>query len=247
MVIPAYNEANRLPRSLKDVKSFFQNHTEGLEVLVVIEKSTDDTLRLAQAEAAGHPFIRVIDNQVQKGKGFAVRSGMLQAKGEYVFFTDADLSTPLAEVFSFMSLFSLNPEVDVILGSRKHPKSAVVKKQNWFRQKMGETFNKMVMGLVSIRGIKDTQCGFKAFRKQACAEIFSRQTLNGFSFDVEVILLAQVMGYKTLEAPVRWVNSPESKVRIVRDSIRMAWELTKMKRRVRRALKQKPFLLSKGQ
>lgn len=235
LVIPAYKEERRLPTSIRDVRTFFKNLNDEFEVLVMVEKSPDRTLELAREAASGEPRIQVIDNQIQLGKGYAVKSGMLRARGQFVFFTDADLSTPLAEILNFLAYFREHPEVDIVIGSRAHAKSQIVKKQNWFRQSLGRTFNKFVQ-LFGVKGIEDTQCGFKAFRLQACRDVFSRQTLNGFAFDVECLMIAEEMGYKIAVLPVRWINSPDSKVRILIDPLKMLWDLVRTRRLVRKTL-----------
>lgn len=240
LVIPAYNEEKRLPASLRDIKSFFANFGSQVEIIVIIEKSTDRTVETARAETAGDERFHIIDNKVQRGKGYAVKCGMLRAKGDIVFFMDADLSTPLAEVVAFLTYFSEHPEVDVLIGSRAHAKSNVIKKQSWLRRNMGRTFNKFVQAL-SIKGIEDTQCGFKAFRARAAHEVFSRQTLDGFAFDVEALLLAKELGYKIAVLPVRWINSPDSKVHILLDPLKMLWDLIRIRRIVRKTVRMNPI------
>jgi dolichyl-phosphate beta-glucosyltransferase len=243
LVIPAYNEERRLPASLRDIQSFFKQVSDEPEVLVIVEKSTDQTVAKAQAAIQGDARFRVIDNQVHKGKGFAVKSGMLKAQGEIVIFMDADLSTPLAEVYAFMQHFNEHPETDVIIGSRAEAKSQVVKKQSWLRRNMGRIFNKFVKATALKAlppGIADTQCGFKAFRKQACQEIFSRQKTDGFAFDVEILMLASALGYKIDVRPVRWVNSPDSKVRILIDPLKMLLDLFRIRRLVQRSIREQP-------
>jgi dolichyl-phosphate beta-glucosyltransferase len=243
LVVPAYNEERRLPNSIRDIRAFFPQAPVGtppqMEVLIVIEKSKDRTVELAREAADGDPRIHVIDNQVHRGKGFAVKSGMLKARGEIVFFMDADLSTPLAEVYAFLAHFMQTPETDVIIGSRAEAQSKVMKKQTWLRRNMGRSFNKFVK-LFGVRGIQDTQCGFKAFRAVPTREVFSRQTLDGFAFDVEVLMLAQEMGYKIEILPVRWVNSEDSKVRIFIDPLKMLIDLLKTRWLVRRTLRLRP-------
>jgi glycosyltransferase involved in cell wall biosynthesis len=244
LVIPAYNEERRLPRSLTDIQAFFGKFTGGdgagsIEILTVVEKSRDRTLELAHAAVRGDSRFQIIDNVVHRGKGFAVRSGMLRAQGEIVFFMDADLSTPLSEVLRFLAHFQENPDVDVIIGSRRDPNSEILKRQNLFRQQLGRGFNYFVK-LFGVRGIKDTQCGFKAFRAQACRDIFSRATIDGFAFDVEALMLAQEMGYRIDVRPVIWVNSPDSKVRVLIDPLKMLWDLLRIRYRVRRALRLNP-------
>jgi dolichyl-phosphate beta-glucosyltransferase len=234
LVIPAYNEERRLPASLVDVKTFFTKFNVPL-----VETSRDKTLEKAREVTRDDPRFIINDNQVHRGKGYAVKTGMLKARGEYVFFMDADLSTPLAEVLKFLGHFAEHPDTDVVIGSRADAKSQVVKRQSLFRQSLGRGFNKFVQ-LFGIRGIKDTQCGFKAFRGRAVKEIFSRQTLDGFAFDVEVLLLAQKMGFKIDVLPVRWVNSTDSKVRILIDPLKMLIDLLQIRLRVRRTLRARP-------
>lgn len=240
LIIPAYNESKRLPGSLEKLQSFADEVSIPFEIIVIVEKSADQTLEFCRHTVKGDPRFIIVDNHVHRGKGFAVRSGMLMAKGDLLFFMDADLSTHLSEIPIFIDYFALNPEVEVIIGSRAHIKSNILKKQNLLRQTMGKIFNLLVQS-VSIQGIKDTQCGFKAFRKDAGREIFSRQTIEGFAFDVEVLLLARKMGYSVSVLPVRWTNSPESKVGIFRDSFKMLWNLCMMRRAVARSLRERPL------
>jgi dolichyl-phosphate beta-glucosyltransferase len=210
IVIPAYNEERRIERSLQDLISFFGSFGAGVEILLVIEKSTDTTVEIARHMVGTNPAFKVIANDVQKGKGFAVRTGMLQARGQIVFFMDLDLSTPLAEVLKFLAHFQEHPEIDVLIGSRQHPESQILKRQNPIRNRMGKTFNLFVQWM-AIKGITDTQCGFKAFRAKCVAPIFSRQTIDGFSFDVEVLLLAQGLGYQAEAMKLIRKALPQSK------------------------------------
>ena len=237
LVIPAYNEQRRLPESLRGISAFFSKWPEdSVEILAVIEKSTDRTLELALEAVKNDRKFRVIDNVVHRGKGYAVKSGMLQARGQLVFFMDADLSTPLSEILKFAAHFSDHPETSVAIGSRRDRESEILKRQKWFRQTLGRSFNGFVQ-LFGIRGIKDTQCGFKAFRKEAVQPVFSRQSIDGFAFDVEVLLLASKLGLKIDVLPVIWVNSPDSKVRILIDPLIMLWDLIKVRWKVSRALR----------
>ncbi len=242
LVIPAYNEAGRLPESLRSISAFFSKWPDSsVEVLAIIEHSNDRTLELSREAVKSDPKITVIDNVVHKGKGFAVKSGMLKARGDLVFFMDADLSTPLSEVLKFVAHFSDHPETSVVIGSRADSRSKILRRQNWFRQSLGRGFNAFVQTF-GIRGIKDTQCGFKAFRSAAVADIFSRQSINGFAFDVEVLVLARRLGYKIDVLPIIWVNSPDSKVRVLIDPLKMLWDLIKVRRRVSRSLRARPAL-----
>lgn len=241
IVVPAYSEERRLPTAIGDMKTFFSRFPS-VEILIVIEKSKDQTVELARKAAEGTEFIQIIANNVQRGKGYAVNCGMLRAQGQYVFFMDADLSTPLAEVIKFLAEFETHPDIDVLIGSRALAQSRIIKKQTWIRRNMGRSFNKLVQ-LFGVRGISDTQCGFKAFRQHTVKPIFTRQTLQGFAFDVEILLLAQKLGYKIQPVPVRWVNSPDSKVRIWLDPLKMFLDLLRIRYRVRQTLREKPLLI----
>ena len=239
LVIPAYNEERRLPGSLRRVQAFLDEEKLDAEVIVIVEKSQDDTLGAGGAVVAGDPRFRIIDNRVQRGKGYAVRSGMRMARGSHVFFMDADLSTPLEEVPRFLETFDARPEVQVLIGTRADTDSQILRRQSRVREQMGRMFNRLVQRL-AIRGIDDTQCGFKAFTAEACRAIFARQRLNGFAFDVEVLLLARGLGFSIQALPVQWLNSPDSKVRMVQDSVRMLGELLWVRRLVRRSLRERP-------
>lgn len=221
-VVPAYNEEKRISKSLHQLITYISQVPWSIEVLVVIERSQDRTLEVVKKIVGAHPAFRIFENDVQRGKGYAVKTGMLQARGEIVFFMDADLSTPLKEIEKFVEEFAAQPELMVAVGSRRHPDSELMKKQSWLRRNMGSVFNKIVQSF-AIRGIEDTQCGFKAFRREAIVPVFSRQSIDGFAFDVEILLLAQVLGFSMKTFPVCWENSKDSKVRIVRDS----WDMLK--------------------
>jgi dolichyl-phosphate beta-glucosyltransferase len=204
--------------------------------LIVVEHSTDGTLELAREAMAEQANFHVIDNGAQRGKGYAVRSGMRQARGSIVFYMDADLSVPLEEMERFLAHFKAHPEDTVLIGSRQHAESRIERHQSLLRETMGKVFNRVLRAL-TLLPYRDTQCGFKGFRREAAGEIFGLQTIDGFAFDVEVILLAQGLGYRVEELPVRWLNSPESKVHIVRDSARMLLDALTVRRRVGRTLR----------
>jgi glycosyltransferase involved in cell wall biosynthesis len=229
-VIPAYREAKRLPHSLEELARFSGTAGGRLEVLIVVERSPDDTLAIARGFAGQHPGFVVIDHGGPFGKGRAVRTGMLRARAPLVFFMDADLSVPLADVPKFVQHFHAHPEFDVVIGDRQHPESDIAVHQSWLRERMGQSFNVLLRLLADVPW-RDTQCGFKAFRLRAAREIFRRQTLDGFAFDVEVLMLAQRLGFRVETMPVRWINSPESKVRIVSDSVRMLRDAVKLRAR----------------
>jgi dolichyl-phosphate beta-glucosyltransferase len=209
------------------------------EIIIVVEPSSDGTLKVAEASKGKIDGLRVIANPVQRGKGFAVKTGMLQARGHRVFFTDADLSTPLEDLDRALEVFDQDPSIDVLVGNRQHPDSEILLHQSWLREFMGKSFNRLVRMLSGIR-IRDTQCGFKGFQLQAAREIFSRQQCDGFAFDVEILLLANAMKYRMIEIPVHWSNSTESKVRVVSDSLKMLKDVSRFRGQVKKVLKEFP-------
>ena len=232
IVIPAYNEAHRLPPTLEQLGAFCRDAIWPVEVLIVVEGSTDGTLDIAREYArqqvqSVHRF-HAIDNGPQRGKGHAVRSGMLRAEGSLVFYMDADLSVPLREVHGFVNRFESDPSVDLLVGNRQHAQSQITLAQGWLRRSMGQTFNRILSAL-AVADLRDTQCGFKAFRREPARRIFGLQQLNGFAFDVVVLMLADRLGYRTADMPVEWINSEESKVHIVRDSLRMLRDVIRLR------------------
>lgn len=228
IIIPAFNEEHRLAHSISKVRRFLKQQRIVAEVIIVVEKSTDNTLARAQAATTGARNFKVIANRQQRGKGYAVKSGMLQAKGAYLFFMDADLSTDLSAINHFLKYFKSHPEVDILIGSRQHPKSRIKTHQSWPRQNMGRLFNIMVQRLV-LSGISDTQCGFKAFRKPAAHNLFKQQTIDGFAFDVEILYLAQQAGYQMKILPVTWRDSTSSKVGLFTEPFKMMREIWRLR------------------
>jgi dolichyl-phosphate beta-glucosyltransferase len=239
IVVPAYNEAQRLPRTLAKMEEFFREFTRTFEVLIVVEESTDGTLDIASAFARRQANFQALDSRPRRGKGHAVRRGMLHAQGEFIFYMDADLSVPLTEVQVFLAYFAQHREIDGLLGNRQHTQSRIMRRQTRLRESFGKTFNRALQAL-QLAPFRDTQCGFKALRHHAAHEIFSRQTLDGFAFDVEVLLLAERLGYKIVDLPVEWINSTESKVRLFRDSLAMLRDTFRVREIVEKSLAQNP-------
>jgi dolichyl-phosphate beta-glucosyltransferase len=239
IVIPAFSEARRLPATLEAVRAYVRTAGHATEVLAVIEPSPDNTLKVAEAARLSFPELRVIANDRHRGKGFAVRTGMLAARGQFTFFTDADLSTPLSHVAAALQIFRDQRSVDVVVGNRQHPKSQILQRQNVVRETMGKTFNQLVRLLAGLE-ISDTQCGFKGFRQAAAREIFGRQRMDGFSFDVEVLLLARHLHFKVVDMPVEWSNSTESKVHVLRDSLRMLRDVVAVRALVQKTVREYP-------
>jgi dolichyl-phosphate beta-glucosyltransferase len=241
LVIPAYNEAHRLPATLGQIRDRRAAWDFDFEIIVVVEPSTDGTYAIAEAARSSLKELVVIGNPVHRGKGFAVKTGMLQARGELIFFTDADLSTPLDDLERALTRLQADNAVDIIIGSRQHRDSLILQHQNPVRELMGKTFNRFVRGLAGL-AIADTQCGFKGFRRLPAHAIFRRQKTDGFAFDVEVLLLARAMNFSLVEMPVRWSNSPESRVRVISDSIRMLHDLTRIRRLVQATMREIPYV-----
>ena len=235
IVIPAYNEVHRLEASIRALREYLGSVRWTHEVILVVERCADGTLELARQLTEGDAGFELIGNKAHRGKGCAVRTGILRARGEIAFFMDADLSTPLPEMDRFLARFEEPRWVDVLVGNRQHAHSAILKRQSFARRKMGQGFNALLRLLVGIE-LADTQCGFKAFRRQAREAIFSRQKLDGFAFDVEVLLLAARLGFKVEDMPVHWIDSRGSKVRIVRDSLRMLFDAMRVRRIVAAAV-----------
>ena len=240
LVIPAYNEANRLPDTLQRIQEHRRSWKFRNEVIIVVEPSDDGTLSLAEEAAKCNPDLIALTHHEKRGKGFAVRSGMLRARGEYIFFTDADLSTPLEDLEAGILRFRNDRTIDVLVGNRQHAETRILQRQSLGREWMGKIFNRIAQAMTGLR-IRDTQCGFKGFRQRAAKEIFSRQRLDGFSFDVEVLVLAKSMGFSIVEMPVHWTNSPTSSVRVLQDSTRMLGDLFRVRRLVKKTLYNFPF------
>lgn len=224
IIIPAYNEEKLIADTLSQVTAFLEAKPFSYEVIVVDDGSRDRTVEIAKewgVEKKGFPVI-VLENVRNRGKGFSVRKGFQSAVGEYACFSDADLSTPIED--SDKLLKWNNEGFDVAIGSRALKESEIDLHQPWWREIMGKTFNKFVQ-IMAIRGIKDTQCGFKCFSRDAYSEVFKRQSIDGFGFDVEALFIARKHGFKIKEVPVKWVNRFESRVNPILHPIQMLFEL----------------------
>jgi len=204
VVVPALNEEDRLPRTLERIVSHLGRRHEGFELVVVDDGSRDRTAE--RAKAAGATVLR---NETNRGKGYAVRRGMLAARGARRLMTDADLSTPIEELERLCA--RMDEGHDVVIGSRALPGARIEVHQPWYRENMGRLFNLFVRAL-AVPGLTDTQCGFKLFSESAARDVFSSARLDGFSFDVEVLFLARRKGYRIAEVPVVWRNDAASRV-----------------------------------
>ncbi len=216
IIIPAYNEEKRLPDSLSQITAYVQAQSYPIEVLVVDDGSRDETAKVVEAVTAEHPFVNVVRNP-HRGKGYAVKTGMLRASGRYLFFGDADLSMPIEEIEKFLPQ-NLG-EYDVAIGSREAP-GANRYDEPPLRHLMGRVFN-MLVQLLAVRGFQDTQCGYKGFRREVARDLFSAQTMDGFGFDVEILFIAQKRGYLMMEVPIEWYHKDSSQVSPVKDTFKM--------------------------
>jgi len=213
IVIPAYNEERRLPATLDKVLDWLRvQHLTLHEVIVVDDGSSDRTAATVEEFAQTHAEVRLVQNPGNRGKGYAVRNGVLAARGEWILSTDADLSTPIEEISKLESA-AVKQGAVVAIGSRALDKSLVEIHQPLLREYSGRFFN-LVMRIVTGLSFRDTQCGFKLFRADAAREIFSRQKQDGFSFDVEDLLIARKLQLQAIEVPVRWANAEGTKVRL---------------------------------
>lgn len=214
IVIPCYNEGQRLPGTLWNIYGFLARTDMNAEVLVIDDGSTDDTVYRARAMAMHMPQLRVRSLGQNYGKGRAVQYGMLTAAGRYVLFMDADNATSIDEVNKLMPHTTLH---DVVIGSRHAPGSDIVVRQPWYRRFIGRVGNGLIR-LLLVQHIRDTQCGFKLFKSHAAKDIFSRLRTKGFGFDIEVLAIAQRLGYRVKEVGVSWYDAAESTFRPVHDT-----------------------------
>src|SRR5579859_2996005 len=218
IIIPSYNEELRLPPSLELIASYIENSGRETEVIVVDDGSKDKTAEVAESFRARIPSLRVVSNGENHGKGYSVRHGMQEARGEIVLFTDADLSAPIEEADKLISALANNK--DVAIGSRAMDRSLIAVHESGFREFAGIVFNKIVRIVLWLPFV-DTQCGFKAFRRERCKIIFEQQRIERFGFDPELLYLARHHGLKSVEIPVRWAHSPATKVNMLLDSVQM--------------------------
>ena len=225
LILPAYNEELRLPECMEKVAGFVASRPEPIEVILVENGSSDRTYEMGCEYAARFSWLTVI-HEPNPGKGNAVRRGMLEAHGKYRMFADVDFSMPIEEVNHF-----LPPDIDdydVAIGSRE-VKGAKRYNEPVRRHFTGRVFN-LIVRILAVPGIHDTQCGFKSFSAKAAKDLFSKQKINGWAFDAELLFIAQHHGYKIIEVPVQWYYDGDSKVSVIRDSLRMFRELLQIRK-----------------
>lgn len=223
VVVPAYNEAARLGDTLERIASYFRSLPMAFEILVVSDGSTDDTVGIARAADEAVHVIALAEN---RGKGAAVRAGVMESRGRFVLFTDADLSTPIEQWAPFRA--KLDEGLDIVVGSRALPDSRIEVRQPLYRERMGRTFNWILRRVLPLR-LKDTQCGFKLFEAVAAKRLFRVARIDGFAFDAEILFLATRRGYRVGELPVPWVNSVPSRVHPFWHSAQMLKDLVRIR------------------
>jgi dolichyl-phosphate beta-glucosyltransferase len=227
IVIPAYNEEQRIGSTLHTILAYLEQQTFRAEIIVVDDGSRDATAQLVASISEQVPIVYLLQNvDGNRGKGFSIRNGFFHARGEYLLFSDADLSTPIEELDKLFS--ALREPCDIAIASRALAASQIEVHQSWFRENMGRLFNILVQTLV-FSGIRDTQCGFKCFTRKAAIDICRRMIIDRFGFDVEMLYLARMLGYRVREVSVVWRNSPDTRVRMFRDSASMFCDLLRIR------------------
>lgn len=227
VIIPAYNEEKRLPKTLREIDNYLSKQSYDSEVIVVDGGSTDKTPDIVREMTAQIKNLKLVEVKNCRGKGQAVKEGMLQTSGKFRIFTDADNSTSIEQVEKMWPHF--NKGYDLVIGSRDIRGAVIAVPQSWLRRYiLGNSFNLFVQIISGLWGIWDTQCGFKGFTEKAAKDIFPKLTIEGWAFDVEVLVLAKKLGHKFKEIPVTWINDPESKVKF-KGMIKMLFEVFRIR------------------
>ncbi len=227
VVIPAYNEERRLASTLECVGKYLATRNFSTELIVVDDGSRDATPEVLENARARMPSLRVLRNEPNRGKGYSVRRGVLEARGELVLFTDADLSAPIEEANKLLAAIETG-KADCAIGSRALNRRLIEVRQPFYREYSGRAFNYVVRAFTGL-DLRDTQCGFKLFRRATTQAAFEHQRTKGFGFDPEVLFLIQRRGGKIVEVPVRWRDNPATKVRFLRDATRMFFDLVALR------------------
>lgn len=227
IVVPVYNQTHIIRDSVEKIHQYVRGIFSIFEIIMVDDGSIDNTYNALLDLSGKINSLKLLKNDTNCGKGYSVKKGVLSASSDYVVFTDADLSTPIDELDKFLSY--LKKGVDIVIGSRACKDSQILKRQALLRRNMGKIFNLLVQ-LFLFKGIRDTQCGFKCFKKEVAQNLFERQTINGFAFDVEILYIAKCFGYSIQEVPVKWINADKTRVHLVKDSFKMFFDLFMVKR-----------------
>lgn len=225
IVIPVFNEENRIRKSLDEIGSFLKTYKEPSEVVIVDDGSWDSTPKILE-EYKNKMKLQVVTLKNNQGKGAAIRAGIGTAKGEKILFTDIDLSVPINFLESFNE--ALTPEIDIVIGSREHPDSKIEVKQFWLREAAGYSFTVLTNAILQV-GASDFTCGFKLFRREAARKIFAKQLINRWTFDAETLFLAKKYEFEVKEMPVEWKHGEGSKVRFPQDLIESFFALLQIR------------------
>lgn len=226
VIVPAYNEEDRIGPTLERINEYLSAQTYTWRVVVVSDGSTDSTVQIVTDFASAHTGFVLDDSQPNHGKGFVVRKGMIEVEAEWLLFSDADLAAPIEEIEKLFP--AVEKGAPIAIGSRPLKDSDLEVRQPWYRELAGRMFN-LAVQTMAVRGIKDTQCGFKLFRQDVSRDVFSRCKLDGFGFDFEALMIARDLGYEIAEVPIRWSHQEGSKVNMLRDGLRMLSELVKLR------------------
>ena len=229
LIIPAYNEEHRLPLTLDQACTFLEKQTYTYEVLIVENGSQDRTFEIARAFADQHPHFRAL-SEPQKGKGLAVKRGMLEAEGEYRFMCDADFSMPIAEINRFFPPILV--DTDIAIASREAPGS--IRYHEPFYRHLGGRWINLLSRIMVLPGFHDTQCGFKCFKSDIAEDLFNSIFLTGWSFDIEILHIARLRGYRIAEIPIPWYFNPESKLNVFQDAVRMGRDMLTIRSNTRK-------------
>lgn len=224
IIVPAYNEEHRLPKTLERITSYLGQQNYSAEIIVVDDGSQDNTARVVEEFVARHANVSLVRNE-HRGKGHAVKTGMLAGQGKYLFLCDADLSMPIEELAKFLP--PLLNDYDVAIGSREAI-GARRYDEPAYRHLMGRVFN-FIVKLLTVRGFEDTQAGFKCFKREVARDIFAYQTMNGWAFDVEVLFVAQKRGYRIVEVPIHWYYMANSRIDPFGDTVRMFLDVLRVR------------------
>lgn len=228
IVIPAYKEEERILKSINAYKKYKEDHDFKIELIIVVDGSPDKTAEVAKEATKNIDNVKIIDRKENKGKGYTVKEGILEAQGKYILFTDADNSTPLYQVDKLLKYVD---KYEVLIGSRYTDGGKMARPQPFYRIAGARGLN-LIIQLLACRGIIDTQCGFKLFERSAAKEIFKRETFDRFSFDIEVLAIARKLGYKTKEVGIIWYDDPHSTVQPIKDGLRMIRDAFKVRKNI---------------
>ena len=226
LVIPAYNESSRIRPTLDEILRYTRKQKWDAEILVVDDGSRDDTAAIVREYARAHPQIQLVQNPGNRGKGYSVRNGMLHARGDICLFTDADLSSPIAEAEKLFD--AIRQGADIAIGSRWLHAELQTERQPLYRQAFGRIFNLLLRIVLDLR-FTDTQCGFKAFRREAAQRIFPLERIERWGFDPEILFLARRMSFRTVEVPVVWAHSKGTRLHPFRDGLRMFGDVMRIR------------------